>query len=160
MATPNSQNSATLTNNVTVPSSGTTPGQVGWDGSVCVISAFNTSSTSSAQGYQQGSLTLLQFSDGTNTVPAGQNKTLMLDQNIPGGDTPMSGYNLLLSQPNNLFPVAVVGELAGILSGDFPPITIPAPRRRTRARGSTPSYSCRTCRRSPVPTWLKRSPRR
>jgi hypothetical protein len=125
MTTPNSQNSATLTNGITLPSSGTTPGQTGWDGSVCVISGFNTSSTNSAQDYQQALLTLLQFSDGTNTVPAGKSKTLMLDQTIPGGNTPMLGYNLLISQPNNLFPVAAVGEMASIVTGVFPAITIP-----------------------------------
>lgn len=126
MTTPNSQNSATFTNDITVPTTGLTPGQTGWDGSVCVISGFNTDSTSSAQGYQQ-SLTLLQFSDGSNTVAAGQSKTLMLDQDMPGGTASMLGYNLLISQPNNLFPVAAVGELADLISGDFPPITIPGP---------------------------------
>jgi hypothetical protein len=123
MTTPTSENSCTFTNGIIVPTTGTTPGQTGWDGSVCVVSGFNSSGTSE-QGYQQ-SLTQLQFSDGTTTVAAGSNKTLMLDQNIPGTTTPMLGYNLLISQPNNLFPVASVGEMANLMTGAFPAITVP-----------------------------------
>lgn len=126
MTTPTPENSCSFVNGITVPTTGTTPGQTGWDGSVCVLSAFNTNSSSSAQGYEQ-TLTLLQFSDGTNTVTTGTTKTLMLDLDTPGTSTPMLGYNLLISQPNNLFPVASVGEMANLLSGEFPAINIPGP---------------------------------
>ncbi|XYH95039.1 hypothetical protein ACMHYB_45670 [Sorangium sp. So ce1128] len=128
--TPTSANSCTFTNGITVPTTGTTPGQTGWDGSVCVISGFNTTSSSSVQGYEQ-TLTLLLFSDGTNTVADGDtSKTLMLDLDTPGTTNLMFGYNLLIAQPNNLFPVAAGGEMYSQNASkqwQFPAISIPGP---------------------------------
>lgn len=123
MSTPTSQNSCTFTNNCTAPT-GSNANPASWDGSVCVISGFNSTSDNSLTGYEQ-QLTLLQFSDGSTVLASGKSNTLMLDQLIPGTQNPMLAYNLLISQPNYLFPVAAVGEMADLLSGVFPAITIP-----------------------------------
>jgi hypothetical protein len=94
----------TITNNVTTPVPTTTTAQTGWDGSIVVINAYNPSSTSSEQGYEQ-TLQLLQFSGGEDALSAQSNGAIMLDQAL---------YDLIIAQSNNLFPVRDVAELSGL----------------------------------------------
>jgi len=133
--TPTPQNTCSVTNNLILPTSPNTPAQTGWDGGIVVISGNNTSSTSTVQYYLQTDLILLNFLDEGATVksetsstssvlPVNQVGTLnLLPYYLPGTQTQQVSYNLLVSQANNYFPVAVVGENLKVV--DFPAIPIP-----------------------------------
>lgn len=100
-----------------------------------VINANNTSSTSTVQYYLQTDLILLNFLDEGATVksetistssvlPVNQvGKLNLLPYYQPGTQTQQLSYNLLVSQANNYFPVAVVGEDQELIN--FPAISIP-----------------------------------
>ncbi|MFM7264980.1 MAG: hypothetical protein ACKOZW_05200 [Cyanobium sp.] len=131
------QNTCTVTNNITVPTNPSTTAQRGWNGDICVISGYNSSSSSTGQAYQQSSLTLLSFIEegsttsnmtntAANTLPTGNSGKLnLLPYYQPGSTTTVnSTYNLLVSQGNNYFPVAPVGEIQGFKS--FPAVTVPS----------------------------------
>ena len=124
--TPTSQNTCSVTNNLILPTSPSTPAQTDWDGGIVVISGYNTSSTSTAQGYLQSDLTLLSFinegatassesSTTSSVLPVNETGTLnLLPYYQPGSTTQVNTvYNLLVSQANNYFPVAAVGEVQG-----------------------------------------------
>lgn len=101
-----------------------------------VISGYNTSSTSTAQGYLQSDLTLLSFIDEgasassessttSSVLPLNETGTLnLLPYYQPGSTTQVNtGYNLLVSQANNYFPVAAVGEIK--MGRNFAPVSLP-----------------------------------
>jgi hypothetical protein len=124
--TPTPQNTCSVTNNLILPTSPSTPAQTDWDGGIVVISGYNTSSTSTAQGYLQSDLTLLSFinegasassesSTTSSVLPVNETGTLnLLPYYQPGSTTQVNTvYNLLVSQANNYFPVAAVGEIQG-----------------------------------------------
>ena len=124
--TPTPQNTCSVTNNLILPTSPSTPAQTDWDGGIVVISGYNTSSTSTAQGYLQSDLTLLSFIDEgasassessttSSVLPVNETGTLnLLPYYQPGSTTQVNTvYNLLVSQANNYFPVAAVGEIQG-----------------------------------------------
>ena len=133
--TPTPQNTCSVTNNLILPTSPNTPAQTGWDGSIVVINANNTSSTSTVQYYLQTDLILLNFLDEGATVksetsstssvlPVNQvGKLNLLPYYQPGTQTQQLSYTLLVSQANNYFPVAVVGEDQELIN--FPAISIP-----------------------------------
>ena len=124
--TPTPQNTCSVTNNLILPTSPSTPAQTDWDGGIVVISGYNTSSTSTAQGYLQSDLTLLSLlnegatassesSTTSSVLPVNETGTLnLLPYYQPGSTTQVNTvYNLLVSQANNYFPVAAVGEIQG-----------------------------------------------
>jgi hypothetical protein len=129
------QNTCSVTNNLILPTSPSTPAQTGWDGGIVVISGYNTSSTSTAQDYLQNDLTLLSFIDEGTTVstessstssvlPVNETGTLnLLPYYQPGTQTQNVSYNLLVSQANNYFPVAAVGEIK--IGRNFAAVSLP-----------------------------------
>lgn len=130
------QNTCSVTNNLILPTSPSTPAQTDWDGGIVVISGYNTSSTSTAQGYLQSDLTLLSFIDEgasassessttSSVLPLNETGTLnLLPYYQPGSTTQVNtGYNLLVSQANNYFPVAAVGEIK--MGRNFAPVSLP-----------------------------------
>jgi len=133
--TPTPQNTCSVTNNLILPTSPNTPAQTGWDGSIVVINANNTSSTSTVQYYLQTDLILLNFLDEGATVKSETSSTSsvlpvnqvgelnLLPYYQPGTQTQQLSYTLLVSQANNYFPVAVVGEDQKLIN--FPAISIP-----------------------------------
>jgi len=133
--TPTPQNTCSVTNNLILPTSPNTPAQTGWDGSIVVINANNTSSTSTVQYYLQTDLILLNFLDEGATVKSETSSTSsvlpvnqvgelnLLPYYKPGTQTQQLSYTLLVSQANNYFPVAVVGEDQKLIN--FPAISIP-----------------------------------
>lgn len=100
-----------------------------------VINANNTSSTSTVQYYLQTDLILLNFLDEGATVKSETSSTSsvlpvnqvgelnLLPYYQPGTQTQQLSYTLLVSQANNYFPVAVVGEDQKLIN--FPAISIP-----------------------------------
>ena len=134
--TPTPQNTCSVTNNLILPTSPSTPAQTDWDGGIVVISGYNTSSTSTAQGYLQSDLTLLSFIDEgasassessttSSVLPLNETGTLnLLPYYQPGSTTQVNTvYNLLVSQANNYFPVAAVGEIK--MGRNFAPVSLP-----------------------------------
>jgi hypothetical protein len=134
--TPTPQNTCSVTNNLILPTSPSTPAQTDWDGGIVVISGYNTSSTSTAQGYLQSDLTLLSFinegatassesSTTSSVLPVNETGTLnLLPYYQPGSTTQVNTvYNLLVSQANNYFPVAAVGEIK--MGKNFAPVSLP-----------------------------------
>jgi len=133
--TPTPQNTCSVTNNLILPTSPSTPAQTDWDGGIVVISGYNTSSTSTAQGYLQSDLTLLSFIDEgassssessttTSVLPVNETGTLnLLPYYQPGTQTQNVSYNLLVSQANNYFPVAAVGEIK--IGRNFAAVSLP-----------------------------------
>ncbi len=130
------QNTCSVTNNLILPTSPSTPAQTDWDGGIVVISGYNTSSTSTAQGYLQSDLTLLSFinegatassesSTTSSVLPVNETGTLnLLPYYQPGSTTQVNTvYNLLVSQANNYFPVAAVGEIK--MGKNFAPVSLP-----------------------------------
>ncbi|MCX5953862.1 MAG: hypothetical protein NTZ40_10300 [Cyanobacteria bacterium] len=130
------QNTCSVTNNLILPTSPSTPAQTDWDGGIVVISGYNTSSTSTAQGYLQSDLTLLSFIDEgasassessttSSVLPLNETGTLnLLPYYQPGSTTQVNTvYNLLVSQANNYFPVAAVGEIK--MGRNFAPVSLP-----------------------------------
>jgi len=133
--TPTPQNTCSVTNNLILPTSPSTPAQTDWDGGIVVISGYNTSSTSTAQGYLQSDLTLLSFIDEgassssessttSSVLPVNETGTLnLLPYYQPGTQTQNVSYNLLVSQANNYFPVAAVGEIK--IGRNFAAVSLP-----------------------------------
>ena len=134
--TPTPQNTCTVTNNLILPTSPSTPAQTDWDGGIVVVSGYNTSSTSTAQGYLQSDLTLLSFinegatassesSTTSSVLPVNETGTLnLLPYYQPGSTTQVNTvYNLLVSQANNYFPVAAVGEIK--IGRNFATVSLP-----------------------------------
>jgi hypothetical protein len=130
------QNTCSVTNSLILPTSPSTPAQTGWDGGIVMISGYNTSSTSTAQGYLQSDMTLLNFIDEgasassessttSSVLPVNETGTLnLLPYYQPGSTTTVNTvYNLLVSQDNNYFPVAAVGEI--LIGKKFAAITLP-----------------------------------
>ena len=131
-----SQNTCAVTNNISTPTNPNTSAQTGWNGDICVISGYNSSTTSTGQDYQQDTLTLLSFIEegATSSTMSATNATTLATNNTgtlnllpyyaPGSTTTVnSAYNLLVSQGNNYFPVATVAEMKGLKN--FPPGGVP-----------------------------------
>jgi hypothetical protein len=110
-----------VSNTITLPVTNTGLAQVGWDGSIVAISAFNASATGTAQGYQQ-SLLLLPFASGKTLAKSGTS-TIDLDQELNGVE--MTLYDLIFAQPNNLFPVLSQAEMLGFNDPPtYPPVSV------------------------------------
>jgi hypothetical protein len=134
--TTTAQNTCSVTNSLILPTSPSTAAQTDWDGGIVVISGYNTSSTSTAQDYLQSDLTLLSFIDEgatassessttSSVLPVNETGTLnLLPYYAPGSTTTVNTvYNLLVSQDNNYFPVAAIGEI--LIGKKFAAITLP-----------------------------------
>ncbi len=110
-----------VTNSITLPVPDTGSAQTGWDGSILAINAFNSSDSSTGQGYGQDTLQVMPFSTG-NTLPAGSAASLDMDATMPGTTTEMTLYDLIFAQPTNLFPAGQASAMD--LFGAYAPITI------------------------------------
>jgi hypothetical protein len=127
-STQDASTTCSVTNSSTAPGSNGNAAQVNWDGSVVAINAYNTSDTDTTQGYAQ-TLALLPFSGG-NTLASGATDTITLDQTIVvnGKTVPVTLYDLIFAQSNNLFPVLDVSEAQTFTAPyTYPAITIPGP---------------------------------
>lgn len=136
-STTTGQNTCSVSNSLILPASPTTPAQNGWNGDIVVISGYNNSDSDTGQDYLQSSLTLLSFLSEENTAnatPASAGNSLaigytgtlnLLPYTMPGSTVVNSVYNLLVSQANNYFPVAPVGEIG--MKGVFGAVTVPLP---------------------------------
>lgn len=97
--------------------------------SVVVLDAYQSATTvpaySTATGYQQ-QLKALPLSTGGTVLAAGASATVTLnDTYVSGGQTKQSLiYQLLMSQPAGLFPVANVGEVIDFATSTYPDVTI------------------------------------
>ncbi len=142
-----------VTNAVTLPSTAPASGpQAGWDGSLIAIDAFTDSDTSTAVGYGQ-TLDLLPFAQG-QALAVGATDALTLDRTestTTNGKTttnPVTLYDLIFAQANNLFPVQSNGVMQGLFTGTYAPLTVPTP---------LPSGSASTDADAPAPSvnaWL------
>ncbi|CBS89323.1 protein of unknown function (plasmid) [Azospirillum lipoferum 4B] len=94
--------------------------QTGWNGDIVVINAYNSAPSGTQQGYEQ-TLALLPFTGG-NTLAPSATDSITLDQVLNG--VPMSIYDLLIAQANNLFPVQVVSEMMSFTTFDYQAITV------------------------------------
>jgi hypothetical protein len=132
--TPTPQNTCTVTNSLILPTSPSTPAQTDWDGGIVVISAYTTSTTSISQCYLQDDSLLCSFIDEgatassessttSSVLPLNETGTLLMPYYQPGTTTVSTVYNLLVSQDNNYFPVAAVGEI--MINKRFAAITLP-----------------------------------
>lgn len=99
---------------------------------VVVLNAFDASTNIAKNSPQQGylqSLKLLSLSDGTQVLANGATGTVTLDGTYvdsKGKTQPCYIYQLLISQPDSLFPVKVVGEQLDFTSLAYPAITVSA----------------------------------
>ncbi|MEM5332046.1 hypothetical protein VSR34_36770 [Paraburkholderia sp. JHI2823] len=98
--------------------------------SVVVLNAFNSSTNvaqnSPKQGYLQ-ELTLLALSSGGKVLANGAVRAVMLDgtyTDSKGQTKPCFIYQLLISQPDSLFPVMSVGEALDFSTQGYPPISV------------------------------------
>lgn len=97
--------------------------------SVVVLDAYQSATTvpaySTATGYQQ-QLKALPLSTGGTVLAPGATATVTLDDTyVSGGQTKQSLiYQLLMSQPAGLFPVANVGEVIDFVTSTYPDVTI------------------------------------
>ena len=132
--TPTPQNTCTVTNSLILPTSPSTPAQTDWDGGIVVISAYTTSTTSISQCYLQEDSLLCSFIDEgatassessttSSVLPLNETGTLLMPYYQPGTTTVSTVYNLLVSQDNNYFPVAAIGEI--MINKRFAAITLP-----------------------------------
>ena len=96
---------------------------------VVVLDAYQSATTvpaySTATGYQQ-QLKALPLSTGGTVLAAGATATVTLnDTYVSGGQTkPSYIYQLLVSQPAGLFPVANVGEVIDFTTETYPDVVI------------------------------------
>jgi len=96
---------------------------------VVVLDAYQSATTvpaySTATGYQQ-ELKALSLSTGGTVLAAGASATVTLnDTYVSGGQTkPSYIYQLLVSQPAGLFPVANVGEVINFTTETYPDVVI------------------------------------
>jgi hypothetical protein len=96
---------------------------------VVVLDAYQSATTvpaySTATGYQQ-QLKALPLSTGGTVLAAGASATVTLnDTYVSGGQTkPSYIYQLLMSQPAGLFPVANVGEVIDFATSAYPDVVI------------------------------------
>ncbi len=97
--------------------------------SVVVLDAYQSATTvpaySTATGYQQ-QLKALPLSTGGTVLAPGATATVTLnDTYVSNGQTKQSLiYQLLMSQPAGLFPVANVGEVIDFATSTYPDVTI------------------------------------
>ena len=96
---------------------------------VVVLDAYQSATTvpaySTATGYQQA-LKALPLSTGGTVLAAGATATVTLnDTYVSGGQTkPSYIYQLLVSEPAGLFPVANVGEVINFTTETYPDVVI------------------------------------
>ncbi|CBS89322.1 hypothetical protein [Azospirillum lipoferum] len=109
-----SSTSCIVSNSLAVPANPAQP-QTGWNGDIVVINAYNSDPDGTQQGYEQ-TLELLPFMGGDTLAPSATD-SITLDDVLNG--VPMTVYDLIVAQADNLFPVQVVSEM---LSSDDPPI--------------------------------------
>jgi len=101
---------------------------------VVVLDAFKSATyvanNSPQRGYQQ-SLKILPLADGSQTIADGATGTVTLNDtrtNAQGQTLPNYLYQLLISQPQSLFPVMNVGEAVSFATSpmSYPPIIVTA----------------------------------
>ncbi|KVE38574.1 hypothetical protein [Burkholderia sp. BDU5] len=93
-----------------------------------VNSSTNVAQNSPQQGYLQD-LTLLPVASGAKVLTNGATDSVTLDGTYvdsTGQTQSCYIYQLLVSQPNSLFPVMAVGEMLDFTSMSYPPITVTA----------------------------------
>lgn len=109
--------------------------------SVVVLNAFNSSTNvaqnSTKQGFLQD-LRLLTMSTGGSVLANGATATMTLNETYvdsKGNTRPSYIYDLLISQPDSLFPVMVVGESLDFDSMSYPAITVTSAAAANMAKG-------------------------
>ena len=117
--------SCLVTNAIVLPSPALSP-QTSRDGSLVCINAYNHPDTDILGFYQQ-TLQPLAFAGG-NTLAVSKTDTITLDQTRNG--QPVTQYDLIFAQTDNLFPVQNLGEMLDLTTQTYPPITLPAPPAR------------------------------
>ncbi len=132
-----------VTNNLTPPSaSSALAPQTNWDGSVICINAYNTGA--GTQQFFEQTLQQLPFSQG-NSLAAGDTDTVTLNQTL--NNQPVTLYNLIFAQPDNLFPVQSYGEGQSLNAKTntftYPNITLktPAPPTGSGTNSNSPTVN-------------------